>query len=178
MRKLIPLIFLFILGAAQSFANPNEVDCLNEAAIVAKVESFTNSGYLNCEFQCFLDMKYSDFEVKPTIYFQVGTLEDPTAFMSATLNEAYLKTLKIEQVFNENNYKLKINFGKIKVKGDFKARLVIIENGMEKIIYLKPSSFKDDITKMNTHEDSGLCKAEQFLKKIDFDNLYNNLSSL
>ena len=75
MRKIIPLFLLFILTSMQSIAAPNEVECLNEAAVVAKVESFTYSGFLNCEFQCYLDMKYMNFEVEPTFYFQVGTLE-------------------------------------------------------------------------------------------------------
>lgn len=179
MRKLIPLVVFLVMFSVQSYASPNNLECVNDAAVVAKVESFTTSGYLNCEFQCYLDMNYVNFTEQPTIYFQVGTVEDPTSFKNAKLSQEYLETLEVEQVFKEENYKLRINFGKIKVRSGFTARLLVIQNGVEKYIALNPTSFENKITKMNDEDDNtGLCKAEQFLKKIDFENLYNNMSSL
>lgn len=178
MKKLIPLLIFFIISNVQSFANTNKLDCVNDAAVVAQVSSFTESGFLNCEFQCFLDLNYVDFGEQPTLFFQVGTLENPTAFKNLSISEEYLKSLEVEKVFHKENYKLRINFGSIRVRSGFTARLVVIQNGIESYIDLKPTSFANEITKMKLEDYSGLCKAEQFLKKIDFENLYNNLSSL
>ena len=64
-----------------------------------------------------------------------------------------------------------------KVKGEFVARLFIIEQGIEKVIILKPTNFDDKITQIKTAEpENGLCKADLFLKKIDFEHLYDNIS--
>lgn len=172
MNTKITLAFLLLIFFNSAKATvPNEVAYLNEAAIVAKVESFTTTGFLNCTFECFLDMNYVDLKDKPELYFQVGTEENPIAFKNKALSENYLSTLDIEKVFSNNSYKLKINFGKIKVKDGFVARLVIIENGTTTIIPLEASNYKDDITNMYEIDES-LCKAEQFLRKIQFDRLY------
>ena len=179
MKKLIPLIiFFFVINSINSYATPDNVECINNAAIVAKVESFNTSGFLNCEFQCFLDMKYTKFETEPIVYFQIGTLEYPESFLNVALSNEYLKTIECEHLFNDENYKLKLNFGKINVTSNFKARLVIFENGVEKIINLKPTSFQDEITKMNNAEEKDMCKADLFLNKIDFENLYKNWVAL
>ena len=178
MKKITPLLFFFVIFSLQSFASPNNLECVNDAAVVAEVKSFTESGFLNCAFQCYLDMNYVDFKEQPTIYFQVGTEENPTIFKNVILSQEYLASLEVEKKFRTEGYKLKINFGKIKVKSGFKARLIILQNGQEKIIPLKSTSFADEITKMNEEDNTGLCKAEQFLRKIDFENLYNNMSSL
>lgn len=178
MRKKFPLFFLFILGSILSFASPNKLEFLNDAAIVAKVESYNYSGFLNCEFQCFLDMNYARFESEPILYFQIGSPENPSAYFSNRLDYKYLKTLAVEKVFNDDNYKLKINFGKIKVQHDFVASIIIIENGEAKTIHLIPTNFQDQITKMRAIEDTDLCKADLFLKKINFETLYKNMSHL
>lgn len=177
MKKLIPQFFFSLLAISTVFANPNEVSCINEAAIVAKVNSYTQLGYLNCEFQCFLDMNYVSYEQEPEIYFQIGTKEEPTLFKNLKIEKLVLDSLKVDYFFSDENYKLKINFGQTKVKGEFVARLFIIEQGIEKVIILKPTNFDDKITQIKTAEpENGLCKADLFLKKIDFEHLYDNIS--
>lgn len=178
MKKIIPQLILFVTLSLQSFASPNNLACVNDAAVVAQVESFTESGFLNCNFQCYLDLNYVDFKEQAIIYFQVGTSENPLAFKNVQLSTDYLESLEVEKVFFSKNYKLKIDFGKIKVRSGFTARLLIIQNGVNYSIHLEPTSFENEITKMNDNDDTEVCKADQFLKKIDFKNLYTNLSAL
>lgn len=177
MKSLIPFLFAFSLNFLN--ANPIYTNYLNDAAYVAQVKSFSSNGYLNCEFQCFLDLNYSNFENAPTVFFQLGSEENPTEFQNIELNEKNLEKNLVDKVFYENYYKLKLNFGKIAVKKDFVARMAIVSNDEVKYIKLLPTDFNNSITFMNEEkpfEHSGLCKAEQFLKKIDFDRLYREYS--
>lgn len=178
MKKIFPLIFFFVLGNINSYAIPNNTEYLNDAAIVVKIESYTEFGFLNCEFQCFLDMKYSKFETAPIVYFQIGTLENPELYLNTKLTNEFLTTIEVEQVFNDENYKLKLNFGIVKVSHNFRARLVIFENGEEKIINLRSTTLQNELTKMNYSDEKGMCKADLFLKKINFENLYKNWVAL
>lgn len=168
---LFALIFNF-LGATPIFDT-----YLNEAVYVAQVKSFSSNGFLNCEFQCFLDLNYTNFEKAPIVFFQLGTEENPTAYKNIELNQSNLDKNLTGKSFGENNYKLKLNFGKITVRKDFIARIALVENGETKYIVLTATDFNNSITRMNTKEEleeSGLCKADQFLRKIDFDRLYRD----
>lgn len=150
---------------------------MNEAAYIAKIESFTNTGFLNCEFQCFLDLNYTDYKKQPLVFFQVGTKENPIAYDNIRLDKEYLQSIETEKVYNKVGYKMKLNFGKISVKKDFVTRIVIYIEGEEQIIELKGTDFNNSLTIMNPEIDAkekGLCKAEQFLRKIHFDRFYKD----
>jgi hypothetical protein len=168
-------IFLFALSFSLIQANPTPSEFLNDAVYVAQVKSFSSNGYLNCEFQCFLDMNYTNFENAPLVFFQLGTNVNPTAYQNIELNEENI----VEKKMKDTNYKLKLNFGKIAVKKDFVARIAIVSGDEVKYVVLPPTNFNNSITIMNEKEvleNSGLCKAEQFLRKIDFDRLYKEYS--
>ncbi len=176
MKNLL-ITILVVFFTINSFAFPNSNLFMNNAAYVAKIESFTNTGFLNCEFQCFLDLKYTDFDKQPLVYFQVGTKENPIAYGNKMLSNEYLQSIETEKVYSKDGYKMKLNFGKISVKNGFVARLVIFINGEEQIIKLKGTNFNNSLTIMNPEADAkekGLCKAEQFLRKINFDRLYKD----
>lgn len=167
------ILTTFLLAISLSFLNANPIysNYLNDAAYVAQVKSFSLNGYLNCEFQCFLDLNYTDFENEPVVYFQLGTFENPTEFKNIKLTEGNL----MEQTFHENNYKIKLDFGKIAVRKNFVVRIAVVDGPITRFINLSPTDFNNSITIMDREEnlaDSGLCKAEQFLRKIDFDRLY------
>lgn len=172
-------IILFAISFSLLQAKPNYSDYLNDAAYVAQVKSFSSNGFLNCEFQCFLDLNYTNFEKQPTVYFQLGSIENPTEYKEIELNETNLKINLVDKNFNENNYKLKLNFGKIAVKKDFVARIAIVQGDEVSYIVLSATDFNNSLTIMEKEkalQNEGLCKADQFLRKIDFDRLYREYS--
>jgi len=177
--KNIILYILFSLASSTIFAKPIGNYFLKDAAYVAEVKSFSYDGFLNCEFQCYLDMNYVDVKNQPRVHFQVGTKENPVEYGLIILDEEFFKNNPIEKIFNDNGYKLKLNLGLIAVKPGYIARIVIFENGKERIINLKSTNYKDSLTIMNIDKEAetrGLCKAEAFLRKIHFDRLYDEYS--
>ena len=175
--KLKILIAISFFVTSSIFAKPIGTTFLKNAAYVAEVTSFTNTGFLNCNFECYLDMNYVDVKNQPRVHFQVGTKKNPVEYGLILLNEDFFKKNTVETIFTENGYKIKLDFGNIYVKEGFIARIVIFENGEEKIINLNSTNYNDSLTIMNLTkeaEERGLCKAELFLRKINFDRLYKD----
>lgn len=171
----LKILIAITLFATTIFATPLESSVLKNGVFVAEVKSFNNNGFLNCEFQCFLDVQNVDLKRQPRVIFQVGIEGSPVEYGLIVLDENFFKNNATEKVLTEEGYKLKISLGNIPVKEGYTAKIVTYDKGIENVTNLTATDFNDSMTIMDIDveaERRGLCKAELFLMKIDFDNLY------
>ena len=70
------------------------------------------------------------------------------------MDNDFFKNNPSEKIFSNDGYKLKLNIGKIAVKKGYIARIVIFENGKEKIINLSSANYNDSITIMDIEKNA------------------------